>query len=254
MIVGAQGYTIRDFVKTPKEIKESLKKLKAIGFNCFQMSAFGAIEPTEMRAMLLEIGLEISVTHTAPDRILNDTQGVINEHKILGCNDIGIGCMPEKYRGSIEATKAFISDFDVAAIAINKAGMKLHYHNHAFEYERYNGQRVIDVMISEMNPELWGFILDLYWVQFGGTCPAAQLEALKGRVDFCHFKDMEIVNNKQEMTTVMDGNLNFSEIFIACEKAGVRYAMIEQDNTYGKCPFGELERSYNNLKKAGLKF
>lgn len=254
MIVGAQGYTIRDFVKTPEDIKDSLKRLKAIGFSCFQMSAFGEIAPTELRAMLDEIGLQISVTHTNPDRILNNTQDVINDHKTFGCMDIGIGCMPEKYRGSIEATKAFVSDFDSAARAINKAGMKLHYHNHAFEYERYDGQRVIDVMISEMNPELWGFILDLYWVQFGGTCPAAQLEALKGRVDFCHFKDMEIVNNKQEMTTVMDGNLNFPEIFVACEKTGVRYAMIEQDDTHGRCPFGELERSYNNLKKVGMQF
>lgn len=45
MIIGAQGYTIRNFVRNEEEIKNSIKKLKEIGYNCLQVSAFGPRRP-----------------------------------------------------------------------------------------------------------------------------------------------------------------------------------------------------------------
>ena len=37
--IGAQGYTIRDFIKTPEDLETSLKKLKDIGYQAIQLSA-----------------------------------------------------------------------------------------------------------------------------------------------------------------------------------------------------------------------
>ena len=39
-------------------------------------------------------GLKIVLTHTDPNRILNDTEAVIREHDVMGCDYIGIGMMP----------------------------------------------------------------------------------------------------------------------------------------------------------------
>lgn len=254
MLIGAQGYTIRDFAKSEQEIETSLKRLNEIGFKYLQMSAFAQIPPERLKELIDEYSIEIVVTHTNPDRILNDLQNVINEHKIFGCSHIGIGSMPVKYLGSIDGAKQFVNDFDLAAKTLKENGMKLHYHNHAFEYEKFDGVKVIDVMLDMMPSDLWGFILDVYWVQYAGVCPAKQIEALKGRIDFCHFKDMEIVDNKQQMSPVMSGNLCFEEIIEACESTGVKYAMIEQDDTYGKNPFEELKISFKNLMGAGCKY
>ena len=69
MKIGAQGFTIRDFVKTPADIEASLKKLHDIGYTSLQVSAFGEIEPTRLRAIADENELSIVVTHTNPDRI-----------------------------------------------------------------------------------------------------------------------------------------------------------------------------------------
>ena len=43
--IGAQCYTIRDFIKTEKDLDESLKKLKDIGYQTVQLSGIGPIEP-----------------------------------------------------------------------------------------------------------------------------------------------------------------------------------------------------------------
>lgn len=252
MIIGAQGYTIRNFVRNEEEIKNSLKKLKEIGYNCLQVSSFGPVAPHILKEICGQNGLEIIVTHVNPDRILKDTDKVIEEHKILGCKHIGISCMPERYIGSLSGLRQFIKDYNPVAVKLNDHGLKLQYHNHFFEYMRQDGKAFMDILAEETSPELWGFILDVFWTQFSGRCPAQQIRMLKGRIDVCHLKDISLNGREQRTAAVMEGNLCWDEIFAACWETGVKYAMVEQDDTYGKDPFDELALSLNNLKNAGF--
>lgn len=259
MIIGAQGYTIREFCQDEAGIATSLKKLVEIGFTTLQVSAFGDIDRNRLRAIADENGLSIIVTHTNPDRIKNDIEAVIHEHEILGCKHVGIGSMPTQYRGNgIDGVRTFLADFAPAAKALAAKGMKLHYHNHGFEFARHEGKTWLEIMAEETNPQEWGFIVDVYWVQFAGLYPVRVLEQMKGRIDVCHLKDMEIVNtadgSEQRMAPVMQGNLDWPAILATCQAVGIPNAMIEQDNSYGRDPFAELKISHDNLLKAGMKF
>ena len=51
MIIGAQGFTIRDFTKNETGIAASLKRLHDIGYRALQVSAFGPIAPERLRAL-----------------------------------------------------------------------------------------------------------------------------------------------------------------------------------------------------------
>jgi sugar phosphate isomerase/epimerase len=223
------------------------------------VSAFGEIDWARLREIADENGLSIIVTHTPPDRILEDTDAVIREHQIMGCKHVGIGMMPAKYRDSgVEGVRAFLAEFEPAAQRLANQGLKLHYHNHGFEFERHQGATWLEIMAEETDPARWGFIVDVFWVQYAGFSPARALEMLRGRIDVCHLKDMEIVNvgpkAEQRMAPVMAGNLDWPSILKACEDTGIPYAMIEQDDAYGRDPFDELRISYNNLKNAGMTF
>ena len=96
--------------------------------------------------------------------------------------------------------------------------MKLHYHNHGFEYEKFDGKCLIDHMAEETDPAKWGFILDVYWTQYGGRSPQVQIEKMAGRIDVIHFKDMKMHGHEQRFAAVMDGNMDFVSIIDACEK------------------------------------
>lgn len=254
MIIGAQGYTIREFAQNEADLRETAKKLHDIGFKTLQVSAFGPIDPHIIREICDENELQIIVTHTNPIQILEDTETVIENHKALGCKHVGIGAMPEKYRGSLEGMRAFLKDFSEAADKLHAAGMKLHYHNHGFEYEKFEGKCLIDWMAEETDPEKWGFILDVHWTQFGGRSPSRQILDFAGRIDVLHLKDMKMVDNKHRFAAVMDGNMDFDAILEACEETGIPYAMIEQDDCYGEDPFKELALSAKNLIAAGCRF
>lgn len=95
----AQLYTIRSYIQTEADFRCSMKKIADIGYKTVQISAIGkSIRPEAIREICDENGLSIVLTHSDPDRILNDTDALIKEHDILGCKYIGLGCTPEKHR------------------------------------------------------------------------------------------------------------------------------------------------------------
>ena len=261
MIIGAQAYTIRDFCKDEQSIKDSFKKLKEIGFNSYQHSGIAPVPAEFIKEVCDEVGLQIVVTHSNPTRIIEDTDNLIKEHKIMGCNHIGIGIMPKEYRWSIEGMNAFIKDYSYAVDKIADAGMKFHYHNHGSEFQKFGSQTMLEIMAESTDPAKWGFIFDTYWSQVGGCCPAQTMYKLAGRIDICHLKDLSYTYTPevegdftQRFAPVGSGSIAWDEVFEACEKTGIKYAEIEQDNCYGEDPFEQLKISYEFLKSRNCEF
>ena len=90
-IIAAQLYTVREFMRTPEQIAEGLGKIKAIGYPSVQVSGIGQIDTNELRTILDREGLTVCATHVPWDRMENDLDNLINEHKILNCKYVGLG-------------------------------------------------------------------------------------------------------------------------------------------------------------------
>ncbi|MEG2669798.1 MAG: sugar phosphate isomerase/epimerase [Oscillospiraceae bacterium] len=252
MKLAAQLFTIRDFTQTPEDIKKSLKKIKDIGYEAVQVSGFGKINPELLKEYLEENGLELCATHTAFDRIINDTDSVIYEHKIWNCPYVGLGSMLPEYRENRESCDEFLKLLAPATKKIHDAGLKFLYHNHRFEFEKIsNDSTIIDYIADNTKPEEFGFLADFYWVQAGGASPVAYIEKYAERLDVVHFKDMKIVNDTMDMAEIFEGNMDYLGIYNACLKNGVKWAAIEQDDCPAD-PFDSLEISFKNLKSKGL--
>jgi sugar phosphate isomerase/epimerase len=250
MNIGAQLYTLRDHCKTPGAFDETMRRVAEIGYKSVQISGIGGISAAAIRETAGKYGLAIPLTHASPQRIRDDTAAVIEEHRIMGAAYIGMGMMPDEYRGDAAGISRFIADYLPAADQIASAGMKLMYHNHSFEYERFAGELIMDRLAEGFSPREMGFTLDTYWVAHGGGDPAFWLKKLSGRVDTVHYKDMKIAGGGQRMAEVLEGNLNWEAIFEASRDAGVKWAFVEQDDCYGEDPFGCLALSFKNLSRA----
>ena len=99
MKTGAQLYTVRAYTQTEGDFARTVKRIADMGYTTVQISAIGKeIRPERVREICDENGLKIVLTHSDVNRILNDTDRLIEEHNILGCDCIGLGAMPEKYR------------------------------------------------------------------------------------------------------------------------------------------------------------
>lgn len=249
--IAAQLYTIRDYIKKSEDIKTSLKKVRDMGYRAVQVSGMGPIDPKELKDIVDSLGITICATHIPFERMEEDIHGVIEEHKIWDCKYVGLGSMPQEFRGSREGVIEFIHRTSKISDILTDNGLKFIYHNHAFEFVKFDGKTTMDILLEETD-ENFGFEIDTYWVQAGGGNPVDWIYKVRGRMDVVHFKDMGVdINNKQIMKEVGEGNLNWPEIIQACKETDVKWCAVEQDICEGS-PFDSLNISFNNLRELGL--
>lgn len=245
--LGVQLYTLREQCKNAEGLEETFKFLDSIGCNVIQISGIGDIAPHTVEELVDKYSMEVCVTHKPFDRMKNDLDELMYEHDLINCNNIGIGCMPGSVHESAEGVTGFIVKCNEIAEKMALKGKSLHYHNHALEFEVYDGKRTFERLIEEA--PLLRFIPDVYWLQVGGVNPADYIKKLNGRVDVCHFKDMRIVNNVQQYAECGTGNIDLDACYQSCKEIGAKYIVIEQDLCYDKHPFESVKIGFEGLKR-----
>lgn len=250
MIVGAQFYTLKDFCKTPEDLSESLKKVADIGYTAIQLSGTCAVEPEWFKKELDKNGLVCPLTHTAPNRILEETEAVAAEHTVFGADYVGLGMYHFNKPDTDNTYENFLKLYRPVTKKLKELGKYFMYHNHAVEFQKEDGKLILDKIAEDFAPDELGFTLDTYWVQVGGGDPAWWIEKLAGRLPCIHLKDQ---GYGPTMLPIGEGNLNWERIFAAAEKAGTKYMFVEQDKCNGEDPFDCLRRSYEFLSSKGFK-
>ena len=246
-LIGAQMYTVRDHCKTPADIAESCAKVKAMGYDGVQVSAFGPIEPAELKRILDGEGLACAATHISLDRMKNETEAVIAEHQLWGCAYTAIGGFSPKEGWTTELWGGFVSTYNEVATKFADSGIRIGYHNHSHELAPAEGVIPLQMLIEQCVPSIW-FEIDTYWITHGGGDPAAWIDKVAGRIPCVHFKDMTI-NRKREqvMCEIGDGNLNWPRIIESCRNAGTEWYLVERDR--GELdPFDSLKVSIENMR------
>ena len=247
--LGVQLFTLRDHCQTAEDFEKTLKFLNEIGCNVIQISAIGPIDPVVVGELVKKYNMEVCVTHKPYDRMKNDLDALMYEHDLIDCKNIGIGAMPGNIHESYEGVSGFIAKCNEIGAKMRANGKQLCYHNHAFEFEVYDGERTFERLINETTPETLHFIPDTYWMQVGGVNPAEYLKKLAGRVEVCHFKDMRIVNNQQRFAECGTGNIDLAACYRVCKEIGVKYIVIEQDLCYETDVFESVRIGFEGLKR-----
>ena len=250
MEIGAQFFTLRDYCKDLDFFALSLKKVADIGYTTVQISGTCEFSPQWLKQQLDANGLECVLTHTPPKKLLEQTQQVCNDHKVFGCKNIGLGYYDFRSAPVAQAYPTFLEKYKSVAEAMKDNGLYFMYHNHDGEFQRHEGQVLLERMAEDFAADEMGFVLDTYWVQKGGANPAEYIRKFADRVPCIHLKDYAY---GAQMAVVGEGNINFDAVISAAEDAGTEYLLVEQDNCNGENPFDCLKRSYENLRAMGLK-
>ena len=244
--LAAQLYTVRDYAKTTADFAGTMKKIKAIGYEAVQVSGIGPVPEDEIRRISEGEGLTICATHESGATIIDDVDSVIARLKAINCKYTAYPwphIVPATHYGAVDMAKKL----NASAEKMAAAGLGLCYHNHAIEFQRLDGELLLDIYYNNA-PALLGEI-DTFWVQAGGGDPAQWIERLAGRIPCIHLKDYAY---GRRMAVVGEGNINFDRVLAAAEKGGTEYLLVEQDDCYGEDPFDCLRRSLNNLHAMGI--
>ena len=253
-IIGAQLFTLREFVQNAADFARTITKLKKIGYTGVQLSAVGPIPPAEIRKILDGEGMKAASTHKDFNDFEKDMQAMIDEHSVLGCKHPAIGGLPGGGFDTEATYHNFAPRANKVARELKEAGFTFSYHNHDVELEKFGNTTGLEILMKETDPEAFFFEIDTYWIQHGGGDPAAWIRkaSANGRpLPVVHFKDMMVHQNTPKMSPVGEGNLNWPVIIEACRDAGTEWCLVEQDTCIGD-PFESMEASYRNLKALGL--
>lgn len=242
MKYGIQLFSLRKYLKDEQGYNEVFVKAKQLGAQVVQLSGGKPVDAGYIKSLVDKYDLPVCITHDKFDRLENDLESVIAEHKIYGCNNMGIGMMPKKFRsGKIEDLDKFIRFLNDTAERLAKDGMTIAYHNHWFEFDTIDGNVIYDYMIENTDARVQ-FIPDTYWIRFTGNSVEKYLEKLSGRVNTLHLKDYK----HKLFRAVGKGTLDFKSILATAEKCGVQNAVVELDLSPN--PYKSMQFSMNSLK------
>ncbi len=248
----AQLYTLREFTQNESDYYQTCQRVKKMGYTSVQLSGAGPMEPETVRGISEELDLFVTATHIPHSMFVNELDKVIRNHHVMGCKYVGLGSMPREYLESANKLDEFIRIYSDISQKLKKEGLQFIYHNHNFEFLKFDAKTVMDIMF-ENTPSCFFFELDTYWVQAGGANPEYWIRKTKDRCEYIHFKDMGISNDlKTAFAPIGKGNLDWKGIIEACSFANVLYAAVEQDTCEGS-PFDALKTSYEYLVSMGIK-
>ncbi len=240
--IGIQLYTVRSLLKD--DFEGTIRALGAMGYKELEFAGLYERTPQKVRELLVEEGLTPVSAHVSYQRVRDELGPVIEEAKAVGYPYVIVPSIPQEMRASLDSYKTLADVLNRSAERARMAGVKLGYHNHAFEFEQIDGQRPYDVLLKATDPNLVKMEADLFWMLKGGVQPQAYFEAHPGRFAFVHVKDMTAGG---EMAPVGEGGVDFAAIFALAEKGGIQHFIVEHDNPQDA--LASARTSYASLKK-----
>ena len=245
-MIAVQLYTVRAELRDPGRLGDVLGRLREIGYRAVEVAGLGPDAIDRFGVELRRADLIACAAHVGLDRLTADLEAVAGECKDWGCEYVVVPSVPDADR-SREGFSRFATEAGGLAQRLKSYGLRLAYHNHAYELERFGVKTGLEV-IFDSSPQTLQAELDTYWLQFGGVNPATWIRRLGGRVPLVHLKDMAVDRGNPVDAEVGEGNLDWMDILRACRDAGTEWLVVEQDNPR-RDPMESVAISYANLAK-----
>src|SRR4051812_48611416 len=219
--ISVQLYTVRDLAAT--DFAGTMKQVAAVGYRAAEMAGFGNLKTAaDARKALDDAGLKVSGSHAPIERLESELEKVLDENETLGNKNVICPWMPEARRKDAAGWKQTAQTLNRIGRACHERGVEFAYHNHSFEFQKFDGQNGLDILFDNCDAHLVKAEVDVYWVKHGGEDPVARINKLNGRVMSLHLKDMAAGDDKK-FAEVGTGILDFKAILAAAEKNGVQW-------------------------------
>lgn len=226
MSYSVQLYSVRNAIE--EDLPGAIRRLAEIGFTQVEPYNFASLANELLRAFA-ENGITAPTGHTP---LLTADQDEI----FVAAKRLGIGTVIDPHIPVGQWQDA--ASIEAAAVKLNAAarraagyGIRVGYHNHAWELEsRIDGRSALEYFASLLDPEVV-LEVDTYWAAVGGEDPADLLTRLGDRVKFIHIKDGPISTDTKAQLPAGQGAMHIPDILRAA--ASLETGVVEFDDYSG---------------------
>lgn len=227
-IVALQMYTVRD--ESQKDFVGTLRKVAEMGYPAVQLSGTGDLSAKDLRKLLDDLGLKVAGAHVNLDALENELEQQMTYFLEVGTIDLVVPALPQARRADKNGYKQVADSMNAMGQRLKDARMRLSYHNHAFEFEKFDGEFALDLLLGWSDPEFVNWEPDVYWIKYGGQDPAAYIRKYSGRCPLVHLKDMT-ADASPTFAEVGEGILDWPAILKASEENDAEWYVVEQDRS-----------------------
>jgi sugar phosphate isomerase/epimerase len=245
--MGLQLYSLRDVIM--KDVAGTLKQVANFGYKELETYGYSdsklfGMPVKEFTSLVHDLGMNISSGHygtgqgnpSSKGSLVNDWERAVADAKQAGQVYMNIAYLQEAERKTLDDYKKVCGMINKAAEVCKKYGIRLGYHNHAFEFEKMEGQVPYDVMLGELDAKNVSMEMDLFWTVNAGQDPLHYFAKYPGRFEQWHVKDMDKTNVNQQVN-VGTGRIDFKAIFAKASLSGLKQFYVEQE----AYPIGPVE-------------
>ncbi len=241
--IAVQLYTLR--ADTAKDLPGTLQQVSAAGYRAVELAGLPPIDARELRDLLAAERLRPIASHESLEALRTDLDGVLDRLNVVGCPLVIVPWLPDVERTDIASVRRLGTELGEIARACSGRGIRLGYHNHAFEFEPLDGTTVWDVLLDGLPPEV-ELEVDVYWATIGGRDPVEVIQGAGERVRLLHMKDMASGPDRGDVAPG-DGILPWPEIVAAATQLDVAWYVVEEDNP--KDAIAEIARARTYLER-----
>lgn len=240
LTVGLQMYTVRGLLEG--DFERTLRKVAELGIKDVEFDKYFGKTPEEIRRLIDELGIGSLSKHIDTQTLRTGLEQACEDANTVGQRYLIVGWLPPEERKTQDDYKRLIENLNAGAEVCKKAGIRLGYHNHDFEFEQIEGKMPYHQIVTQTGDLT--LELDVYWATKAGRDPVRMLKTHPGRFHLLHLKDMD---KNGGFTEVGRGTIDFPAVLEAAKGSGVKHAYIEQDETPGD-PFDSVKVSLEFAK------
>ncbi len=257
--MGLQLYTVRD--PMAKDPVGTLKQAAAMGYRNFETYGFEpdavkfyGMPARDFRKVLEDLGLTTTTGHYDQHRYLAQPAAAMTAY-IDRCIE-GALALNQKYVtwAWLDPQSRTLDSYKLVAERLNlmgeqaaKAGLKVAYHNHDFDFIPHDGQIGYDIIMRETDPDTVKLQLDLFWVAHSSARTPHDLFQLQpGRFTMWHIKDMD---KARRYTELGNGVIDFTRIMPDANLAGLEEYFVEQGDNFAQGPMESIATSARYVKQ-----
>lgn len=271
--VGIQLYSLREEME--KDMDATLKAVSEMGYDCVEFAGFFDKSAADVKAMCDKYHLTPISVHQGLDPYLEaeSANAMVAYLKELGVKYSVVPWMDKAVFHDKERYAQFLKNMVATSQLLKENGITLCYHNHDFEFEKEDGEYVLDRLYKDLDEMIVQPELDVCWVKYGGEDPVEYVRKYGKRSNLVHFKDFyakemaggpayalidengkELPRKSQEETAFQfrplgKGVQDFAPIVEEVKNSNIEYVIYEKDAWYSASALEEAKQSRQYLKE-----
>jgi sugar phosphate isomerase/epimerase len=243
--IGLQLYSVR--ADCAKDLPGVLSAVGKMGYQGVEFAGYYGRDAATLRKLLDDNGLKCCGTHIGLKTLEGEAlKQTVAFNRTLGNKNLIVPSLPKDKTTSRQALVDTAKLFTELAAKVKDEGMRVGYHAHGGDFQKFDGETHWDIFFGNAGPEV-AMQLDIGNCLDGGGDPIAILKKFPGRALSIHVKE----HGGKKGAAIGEGEVDWKTIFELCETIGGTEWYIAEQESYAMPPLECVAQCLKNLRKMG---